>query len=220
MKVDFGARVEGNLVDSAFTVNLNQDEALANIGIAPKEAVEETIKLIKPGVRTNELGKVIEQTVRKYGYKPIQNLTGHLLEEWTIHGNKSIPCVERPHGDEMLEDELWAVEVFASTGEGRWSLLRVLEIFSSSIFLRPRADSEQNRQTHIRDDHQKVQITPFREAAGLPRKSRHTNLPCGSLERTGKIQKYGVLQEKKGVFIGQYEATVLITVDGCEILTA
>lgn len=218
VKVDFGARIEGFLVDSAFTVNLNQDEALVNIGNAPKEAVEEAIKLIKPGARTNELGKVIEKIIRKYGYRPIQNLTGHLLEEWTLHGNKALPCVERPHGEEMLEDEVWAVEVFASTGEGHVSSSGIGDIFQLDI---------SSARVPIRNKIAKrilgmivktYKSLPFAKR-WIAKEVKAYEFAMRELERTGKIQRYSVLQEKKGVFIGQHETTVLITADGYEILT-
>src|SRR5271157_1691121 len=215
VKVDYGGRIEGFLVDAAFTVNFSQDEVLKNIAVAPKEAVEEAVKLIKAGVKTNELGKVIEQTVKKYGYRPIQNLTGHLLEEWIIHGSKALPCVDRPHGEEMLEDEVWAVEVFASTGEGHVTSSGVGEIFQLDIT---------SARVPIRNKFAKrilgmviknYRSLPFAKR-WIAKEIKAYEFAMRELERTGKFSKFGVLQEKKGVYIGQYEQSVLVTKDGCE----
>lgn len=218
VKVDFGVHKEGCIVDSALTFNFSKDAAIKDLAIAPQEAVKEAVKLIKAGTKTNELGKVIEQTVKKYGFRPIQNLTGHLLEEWIIHGEKAIPTVDRPHGDEMLENEVYAVEVFATTGIGQVSSsgkgdIYQLDISSARVPIRNKSAKQ-----ILGIIYKKYKSLPFAKR-WIAKEVKAYEFALRELERAKKLDKYGVLQEKEGVFIGQYEQTVLVTKDGCEALT-
>lgn len=55
--------------------------------------------------------------------KAIQNLNGHSIAPYTIHGGKTVPIVKM-HGSardetKMEEGEYYAIETFGSTGVGR-----------------------------------------------------------------------------------------------------
>ncbi len=218
VKIDFGVHKEGCIVDSAQTFNFSKDAALKDLAIASQEAVKEAIKRVKVGTKTNELGKVIEQTVKKYGFRPIQNLTGHLLEEWIVHGEKAIPTVDRPHGDEMLENEIYAVEVFATTGVGQVSSsgkgdIYQLDITSARVPIRNKYAKQ-----ILGIIYKKYKSLPFAKR-WIAKEVKGYEFAMRELERAKKLDKYGVLQEKEGVFISQYEQTVLVTKEGCEILT-
>jgi len=218
VKVDFGVHKEGCIVDLAFTVNFSKDPNLKDIAIASEEAVRKAVKIIKAGSKTNELGKVIERTVKKYGFRPIQNLDGHLLEEWIVHGEKIIPTVDRPHGDEMLENEVFAVEVFATTGEGRVTSSGKGEIFqfdmsSARVPIRNKAAKQ-----ILGIIYKKYRSLPFAKR-WIAKEVKAYEFAMRELERAKKLDKYGVLQEKEGIFISQYEQTVLVTKEGCEPLT-
>ncbi len=218
VKIDFGVHKEGCIVDSATTFNFSKDAALNDLAIASQEAVKEAVKRIKAGTKTNELGKVIEQTVKKYGFRPIQNLTGHLLEEWIVHGEKAIPTVDRPHGDEMLENEVYAVEVFATTGVGQVSSsgkgdIYQFDVSSARVPIRNKAAKQ-----ILGIIYKKYKSLPFAKR-WIAKEVKAYEFAFRELERAKKLDKYGVLQEKEGVFISQYEQTVLVTKDGCEALT-
>ncbi|OLS13451.1 MAG: methionyl aminopeptidase [Promethearchaeota archaeon CR_4] len=218
VKVDFGVHKEGCIVDMAFTVNFSKDPNIKDIAIASEEAVKRAVKIIKAGSKTNELGKIIERTVKKYGFRPIQNLTGHLLEEWIVHGEKAIPTVERPHGDEMLENEVYAVEVFATTGEGRVTSSGKGEIFqldmsSARVPIRNKAAKQ-----ILGIIYKKYKSLPFAKR-WIAKDVKAYEFAMRELERAKKLDKYGVLQEKEGTYISQFEQTVLVTKEGCEPLT-
>ncbi len=218
VKVDFGVHKEGCIVDSASTFNFSKDPALKDLATASQEAVKAAIKIIKPGKKTNELGKIIERTVKKYGFRPIQNLTGHLLEEWVVHGEKAIPCIDRPHGDEMLENEVYAVEVFATTGKGQVSSSGKGEIYQFDITSARVPIRNKAAKQILGIIYKKYKSLPFAKR-WIAKEVKAYEFAIRELERAKKLDKYGVLQEEDGVFISQYEQTVLITKDGCEILT-
>ena len=52
------------------------------------------------------------------GYKPIANLSGHSLEQYTIHAGKSIPNIWSIGGFSLSENSAYACEPFVTTSEG------------------------------------------------------------------------------------------------------
>ena len=49
----------------------------------------------------------------------MKNLGGHSIEKNTIHGGKSVPVVKNhPTKERMEENEVYAIEVFGTTGDG------------------------------------------------------------------------------------------------------
>lgn len=49
----------------------------------------------------------------------IENLTGHSIDLYQIHGKKSVPLVGNDDPTKMEEGEYYAIETFGSTGKGR-----------------------------------------------------------------------------------------------------
>ncbi|MEM2047872.1 MAG: M24 family metallopeptidase, partial [Candidatus Jordarchaeales archaeon] len=109
VKVDFGVHVDGYVADTAVTFCMNKEaERLVE---AAREALKTAIQLIAPGVETNAVGREIEKVIRDYDYRPIRELSGHILEQYVLHGSKVIPNIALPHGASINEGEVYAVEV-------------------------------------------------------------------------------------------------------------
>lgn len=51
--------------------------------------------------------------------KPIENLSGHTISPYRIHGGKSVLLVKNDDQTKMEEGEYFAIETFGSTGRGR-----------------------------------------------------------------------------------------------------
>jgi len=51
--------------------------------------------------------------------KPIENLSGHTINKYQIHGGKSVMLVRNDDQTKMEEGEYFAIETFGSTGRGR-----------------------------------------------------------------------------------------------------
>jgi len=118
IKIDLGVHVEGYIVDTAFSINFNDDSTLENIIQATEVSLEAAKMMVKPGINTREIGKKIEEIVKGFNYNPIKELGGHQIERWTVHGNKQLPELGSQRGNLMEEGDIFAIEIFASTGEG------------------------------------------------------------------------------------------------------
>ncbi|HIP89177.1 MAG TPA: type II methionyl aminopeptidase, partial [Thermococcus paralvinellae] len=129
LKVDLGVHIDGYIADTAITVRVGMEGD--DLMEASKEALENAISVVRAGVRINEIGKVIEETIRGHGFNPIVNLSGHIIQRYRLHSGVSIPNIYRPHDTYTLkEGEVLAIEPFATTGAGQ-----VIEVPPALIFM-------------------------------------------------------------------------------------
>ncbi len=91
VKVDFGVHVNGYVTDTAVTVFY--DPKFEPMVKAADDALQNAIKTFRGGVKLSDVGRVIQTTIGKYGFRPISNLTGHSIERYSIHAGKSVPNV-------------------------------------------------------------------------------------------------------------------------------
>lgn len=91
LKIDFGVKYQGFYSDAAVTLAIGEIAPEAKkLVMATKMALNEAIKIAKPGNFLGDIGWVIEKTAKKFGVKVVKGLTGHgigkkLHEEPTIY---------------------------------------------------------------------------------------------------------------------------------------
>lgn len=113
VKVDLGVHIDGFIADTAVTVSVGSeyDEMIG----AAELALERGIQAVKVGGRIADVGTVVERTIRSMGFKPIRNLTGHQIEQYTIHSGVSIPNVSGGEGGGKFQPwSVYAIEPFAT----------------------------------------------------------------------------------------------------------
>ncbi len=219
VKIDIGANVNGMLSDTSRT--LSMDGKHGRLIKASKKALDEAIKIIKPGLRVNEIGEIVQTTIEKYGFKPISNLTGHQLEKGFLHAGLSIPSVKAtPFSGrgKLKAGMILAIEPFATNGRGINSGLvedahnRPPLIFSA----RGKPKSEAGKKLV-----KKFQQVPFALRSGAKYLSDHgikeNNL--GEILAKDNFHGYRPLVEKTKGMVSQAEHTVLVTSKGSRILT-
>jgi methionyl aminopeptidase len=218
VKIDVGAHVDGFIADTAVTIEVDSEEFSSLIN-ASAEALDTAITLMKPGVKLSELGKQVEKKIHEYGFKPIDNLTGHSLNRYNLHSGMSIPSVatmsiqRKPRVDDVV-----AVEPFATTGSGH-----VISGKGSNIYL---LKSGMNFR-RLRDQRSRVMIKKLQyQFRSLPFASRWCEgiIPNvdGSLqwlEQKGMVHHYPQLIEQNKGMVSQKEHTMIITENGCQVTT-
>jgi methionyl aminopeptidase len=219
VKFDLGVHIDGYIVDTAFSVTFNDDPALENIIQATEVALEASKMMVKPKINTREMGKKIEEIVKGFKYNPIKELGGHQIERWTVHGKKQLPELGTQGGDIMEVGEVYAIEIFASTGEGtihntKYSYIYELNPYAGRVPLR-RKTSKQIL-GHINKNYKTL---PFAERWLAKDFRLGVVFGLQELVQQGKIKAHYVLAEQKGEFVAQSEETILITEDGYEQLT-
>ncbi|KAF8560126.1 peptidase M24A methionine aminopeptidase [Imleria badia] len=126
LKVDFGVHVKGRIVDSAFTLTF--EPTYDKLVEAVRAATNTGVKEAGIDMRLGELAGYIQETMESYEVdvdgkvlpvKPIENLSGHSINLYQIHGGKSVSLVKNEDPTKMEEGEYFAIETFGSTGRGR-----------------------------------------------------------------------------------------------------
>ncbi|KYK26831.1 hypothetical protein AYK26_04565 [Euryarchaeota archaeon SM23-78] len=118
VKLDVGVHINGFVGDTAVTVVLSKDEKLKLLEEASRAALNSALKIIKPGVTLSEIGRAIHAEITKRGFSPIRNLSGHGLDQFVIHDKPSVPNFDTGSEEELVKDQVIAIEPFASTGAG------------------------------------------------------------------------------------------------------
>ena len=114
--LDVGVHVDGFIGDTAATVDLSGK--YSDLVKAAEESLENAIKTIKVGVTLGEIGKAIQDTIQKYGFSPVRNLSGHGLGKYEIHTKPNIPNFDNGDSTQIDKGAVFAIEPFASTGAG------------------------------------------------------------------------------------------------------
>ena len=116
VKIDLGVHLNGYIVDTAFTLSFNPDyDSLVK---ATEDVLKEAIGIVRGGVRAGDIGRLIENGASKRGFRPISNLSGHLLQQYKIHGGVSIPNVWVASTPSLKAYEVYAIEPFLTTLDG------------------------------------------------------------------------------------------------------
>ena len=116
VKIDLGAQINGYIADTAVTVNYNSEYDY--LVTAAEEALANAMSMVKVGVKASDIGRTIEKTIKQLGCKPIANLSGHSLDQYTIHAGKSIPNIWSIGSFSLSESSAYACEPFVTTKDG------------------------------------------------------------------------------------------------------
>jgi len=114
--LDVGASVNGAIGDNALTVDLSGKHA--DLVKASRDALNNAIKVIQPGVRLGDIGKEIVDTITSYGFSPVKNLSGHGLGVYGIHTKPTVPNFDTGDPTTLEEGDIIAIEPFATDGKG------------------------------------------------------------------------------------------------------
>ena len=213
VKIDLGAHIDGYPADTAVTVEVGTKNNSSLIRAA-ESALEMCIEMTAPGTTVSAMGGTIERAISAEGFKPIQNLTGHSMERFNLHSGISIPNVKNWDRTPLKEGMIVAVEPFATVGKGK-----VVGGSRGGIF---RAVRDRRAPPEISTFFSRIQSEfgtfPFagrwcdemhpKASALLPR-----------MVRMGMIMSYPILIETAGGMVSQAEHSLIVTSNGCRVLT-
>ena len=218
VKLDLGVHIDGYIADTALTVEVGTNN-YTDMMKASKEALENAVGLIKANVNLSDVGKIIEETIKSYGYKSVDNLTGHSLERYNLHSGLSIPNVSkgfnraRPKAGDVI-----AIEPFATDGAGH-----VISGESSNIYrFQQSVRSKIIRDSKTRFLAMKIEknfnTLPFAERWCTDFFS-NTDISLRKLLFNGCIKQYPQLIDADNGVVTQAEHTVIVNEEGCEVTT-
>jgi len=217
VKLDVGSHIDGYIADTALTVEVGTNN-YADMIKASRNALEKGIEMMRANVNLSDVGKVIGETIASYGYRPIDNLTGHSLEKYNLHSGLSVPNVSGTQIGRPKVGDVLAIEPFATDGAGH-----VVSGVGSNIYrYDPSIGSRIIRDSKSRSLaatlRNKFNTLPFAErwcVDILP----NVDLSLKKLLFARCIKHYPQLIDSGKGIVTQAEHTVIVNEDGCEITT-
>ena len=206
LKIDLGVHIDGWIADTAFSIDLEDNEENKKLIKASEEAVENVIKKIKEGVQIREIGKTVYETVESFGFSPIINLFGHQIKRYDLHSDISIPNFDN-NNNNTLPKGLYAIEPHVTSGNGK-----IYDGKPSATYL---LIDEKNVRSPIAREILKYIIEEYKT---LPFCSRWLVKKFGTkaliglkqLNENDNIRNYSVLIETSGKNVAQTEHTILV----------
>ncbi|MBS7652841.1 MAG: type II methionyl aminopeptidase [Candidatus Bathyarchaeia archaeon] len=218
VKVDLGVHIDGYIADTATTVCLDpRYEVLIE---AAEEALEEAIRRIRAGVRASEIGSVIERAMRRRGAVPVRNLTGHRMARYIVHAGEAIPNVASPHLHRLRAGDLYAVEPFATLPEASGEVVDGPP-GNIYIFKKKRSLSGEMAREMLRIIQSEYRTLPFAHR-WISRRFQGQEGEKAFMELVDSrcIYSYPQLLERSRRPVAQAEHSLIVTEDGCEVITA
>ncbi len=203
VKIDIGVHVDGYIGDTAYTLVF--DKKYEKLKESVEKALEEAIKLCKPNTSIRLIAATIEKTIRSYGFKPVANLTGHGLDRYNIHAEPTIPNVEITTRRVLMENQVVAIEPFATNGAGM-----VKESEPTLIFMLIEKGP-------LRSETARKILAFAQERKGLPFTLRwfpfseiSSRIAIREMLMKGLLYEFPVLKEIGGGKIAQAEHTIIV----------
>ena len=226
-KVDYGVQKEGIIIDSAFTVHFNPifDKLIE----ATETSTQIALKLAGPDAILGEIGAAVQENIESYEIelnnkiipiKTIKTLTGHQIEPYKIHAGKSVPNYKIDYPERMKIGEYYAVETFASTGNGitfegppcsHYMIDYTIDYKNISL-------SKKEKQIFSQIENKFSTLAFCNRWLDMYDIKKYPKF-LKTITSTGVIKKYPPLYDIKGSYTSQNEHSIVILENGIEVLS-
>lgn len=211
IKIDYGVHINGYITDGAFSYcKSNKYNDLIEIS---KNATNIGIKHSGPDAVLGDIGYYIQEYIESkeieidkkiHQIKSIYDLSGHNIDRYIIHKNKAVPNIKIPYYERMLENEVYAIETFPTTGDGH---IRCSLDECNHFMIEPN-----NVVLNFNNDKIK-QIYDVRKTLAFCPRWFNFKIPDSKF-----ITKYPTLKTTDNGMVAQWEKTIFIKNNGIEIL--
>ncbi len=213
VKIDLGAHVDGYIADTAYTIDLSGKHK--DLVKASEEGLAAAISKVRAGVSVSEIGDAVEKAIKARGFRPIENLTGHQLDEYNLHGGMPIPSIKVPFDKPLEEGQVFAIEPFATNGRGRVIEGNRTEIYSYLRSVPTRLPEGKKIMQFAEERHG----MPFPERWFSDMNPLKVKMALRELTQRGALHGYPVLHEVERGLVSQAEHTVIVEKGGCVVTT-
>jgi len=205
--LDIGVHKDGYIADAAITLSMNKDETHLNLIKAAETSLKNAIEIVEPGLPVERIGETVENTMKEFGVKPISNLTGHGLDQYSLHGGFTIPNIKKA-GEKLEEGMAIAIEPFSTNGKGEVYDAQDVHIYEF-IYPRPVRMQESRRILQMAE----------RDFNELPFARRWLEKNIGKLKlsmalkelvNSKALYQYPVLKERDKGLVAQAEHTIIV----------
>jgi len=217
IKIDLGAQINGYIADTAVTVNY--DPQYDSLVQAAENALQTAMSMIKVGVKSKDVGRKIQNTIMDMGFKPIANLSGHSLDQYTIHAGKTVPNMWSIGSIDYSEDVAYACEPFVTTKNALGFVRngKIKNIFAL-VSRKKTKDEEADRLTDYIWNN--FNMLPFALRWLLKEwEEKEARRLLEILVKKKVVHAYAILVEANGKTVAQAEHTFIPTQSGATVTT-
>ncbi len=215
IKVDLGVHIDGYISDTSFSIDLENSEQNKKLIEASKKALEEAKKTIENKTPTNNIGKIVQETIESYGFSPIINLSGHQIERYDLHAGISIPNIDDNRTTKIVPG-LYAIEPFATNGSGKVKDGKPSGIYSLIDYKNIRNPNAREILEYIAEEYNQL---PFCSRWLVKQFGTKALVALNQLEQNGNLHQYPQLIESGKGIVSQAEDTILIEENGKKTVT-
>ncbi|XP_077239330.1 ERBB-3 BINDING PROTEIN 1-like isoform X2 [Tasmannia lanceolata] len=225
VKIDIGCHIDGFIAVVAHTHVLKEGPVTgraADVIAAANTAAEVALRLVRPGRKNKDVTEAIQKVAAAYDCKIVEGVLSHQLKQFVIDGNKVILSVTNPETKvddaEFEENEVYAIDIVTSTGEGKPKLLdeRQTTIYKRVVDKNYHLKMKSSRFI-FSEISQKFPIMPFTARALEEKRARLGLVECMNHDL---LQPYPVLHEKPGDLVAHIKFTVLLMPNGSDRITS
>ncbi len=206
VKIDIGAHVDGYIADASVSYCSEKNSNESSMIKATENALEKALKSMTPGVKICDISEIIESEILSKGFIPVNNLTGHGLDQYIFHGDLTIPNVKNSNKYELKDGDVFALEPFATNGTGAIKETDHIMIFRYKQDRLGRLNETRAILTVARDE---LQGLPFCKR-WFPNLGVRFDLAVRQLVGLGALEAYPVLREVGKAKVAQSEHTVIV----------
>jgi len=217
VKVDIGVHVDGYIADTATSICF--DPEYDGMVETAQTALEHAVEILRPRLSITRFGSEIQKIIKTKGFKPVSNLTGHLIRRYIIHAGKSLPNVFNLSTSRIKEGEIYGVEPFVTVANatGRVENLKEAYIFRYSKNKSLKNPYAKQILSYIKKNFLTLPFTE-RWLKDFANSSNYRNA-FSELLSTKAVIGYPVFIEASRKLVAQAEYTIMIENDGCTVLT-
>ncbi|KAJ6803488.1 ERBB-3 BINDING PROTEIN 1-like [Iris pallida] len=225
VKIDMGCHIDGFIAVVAHTHVLQEGPVTgraADVIAAANTAAEVALRLVRPGKKNKDVTEALQKVAAAYDCKIVEGVLSHQLKQFVIDGNKVVLSVTNPDtrvdDAEFEENEVYAVDIVTSTGEGKPKLLdeKQTTIYKRAVDKNYHLKMKASRFI-FSEISQKFPIMPFTARALDEKRARLGLVECVNHDL---LQPYPVLHEKPGDLVAHIKFTVLLMPNGSDRITS
>ena len=221
VKIELGTQISGFVALSAYTVAVPSvkepevNDKRADVIAAAYTACDAAKRMVRPGMKSAEISKVINLVAQEYGVHCVQNVLSHTMEQYLIDGEHYFDQQPK-EGDEKIpefaieENSVFVVDVMMSTGEGKAKLRDTKTTVYKRANEEPYYLKLQASRALFTEINKKAPAFPF-AIRTICDDEKKAKLGLSEMVQHDLVDPYPVLYEADGEFVARFQTTVLCT---------
>ena len=210
LKIDLGVHIDGNIADTAFSIDLENSPENKKLILASEKALENAKKIINENIFVSEIGKTIQEEIIKFGFSPIINLSGHSMEKYDLHSGITIPNIDDKR-EIKIEKGIYAIEPFATNGSGKIHNGNPSGIYQLVKYKKTRSENARKVLEFIEKEYKTL---PFCKRWIVKKFGMKILFALRELEQNEILYQFPQLIEVADSKVSQAEDTILIDKEG------